>query len=107
MTSTSPTSTPSAPTPASTPTRSNRGGARPERRLNEPVGLGFPLLIAPAYALGGPQGVELFLAAIAALALVLAYRLALRVAPDPWALSAAAAVGLSPPLLAYGTARLP
>ena len=82
-------------------------GRETRGRLNEPVGLGFPLLLTPAYALGGPKGVELFLAAIAALALVLAYRLALRVAPDPWALSAAAAVGLSPPLLAYATAVSP
>jgi hypothetical protein len=76
-------------------------------RLNEPIGTGFPLLIAPAYALGGVVGVELFLAAIAALGVVLAYRLALRVVPDPWALGAAAAVGLSPPLLAYGSAVYP
>ena len=53
------------------------------------------------------KAVELFLAAIAALALALAYRLALRVAPDPWALGAALAVGLSPPLLAYGSAVYP
>jgi hypothetical protein len=51
--------------------------------------------------------VELFLAAVAALAMALAYRLALRVAPDPWALGAALAVGLSPPLLAYGSAVYP
>ena len=76
-------------------------------RLNEPHGVGFPLLIAPAYALGGAKAVELFLAALAALAVALAYRLALRVAPDPWALGAALAVGLSPPLLAYGTAVYP
>ena len=76
-------------------------------RLNEPYGIGFPLLILPAYALGGDKAVELFLAAIAALALVFAYRLALRAAPDPWALGAAAAIGLSPPLLAYGTAVYP
>ena len=50
---------------------------------------------------------ELFLAAIAALAVALAYRLALRVAPDPWALGAALAVGLSPPFLAYGSAVYP
>ncbi len=81
---------------------------RPTRgRVNEPVGLGFPLLVAPAYAVGGARGVELLLAAVAALAMVLAYRLALRVAPDPWALSAAAVVGLSPPLLANGTAVSP
>ena len=51
-------------------------------------GVGFPLLIAPAYAVAGARGVEVFLAAIAALAGALAYRLALRVAPDPWALGA-------------------
>ena len=82
-------------------------GRRTDGRLNEPHGVGFPLLIAPAYALGGAKAVELFLAAIAALAMALAYRLALRVAPDPWAFGAALAVGLSPPLLAYGTAVYP
>jgi hypothetical protein len=82
-------------------------GEKTEGRLNEPHGAGFPLLIAPAYALGGAKAVELFLAAIAALGVALAYRLALRVAPDPWALGAAIAVGLSPPLLAYGTAVYP
>jgi hypothetical protein len=76
-------------------------------RLNEPHGLGFPLLISPAYALGGAKGVEIFLAAIAALAVALAYRLAVRVVPDPWALGAALAVGLSPPFLAYSTAVYP
>jgi hypothetical protein len=82
-------------------------GRETEGRLNEPHGVGFPLLIAPAYALGGAKGVELFLAAIAALAVTLAYRLALRVAPDPWALGAAVAVGLSPPFLAYASAVYP
>ena len=46
--------------------------ARPAARLHEPHGVGFPLLIAPAYALGGAVAVELFMAAIAALAFVLA-----------------------------------
>ena len=78
-----------------------------EGRLNEPHGVGFPLLIAPAYAVGGVKGVELFLAAIAALAVALAYRLALRVVPDPWALGAAVVTGLSPPFLAYGSAVYP
>jgi hypothetical protein len=82
-------------------------GKETEGRLNEPHGVGFPLLIAPAYALGGAKAVELFLAAIAALGIALAYRLALRVAPDPWALGAALAVGLSPPFVAYGTAVYP
>jgi hypothetical protein len=85
----------------------HRHGRATEGRLNEPHGVGFPLLIAPAYAIGGVKGVELFLAAIAALAVALAYRLALRVAPDPWALGAAVAVGLSPPFLAYGSAVYP
>ena len=75
--------------------------------LHEPHGAGFPLLIAPAYALGGAKGVELFLAALSALALALAYRLALRVVPDPWAGGATLAAGLSPPLLAYATAVSP
>ena len=69
--------------------------------------MGFPLFILPAYIVGGAKGVELFLAAIAALAVALAYRLALRVVPDPWAIGAAAVVGLCPPFLAYGTAVYP
>ncbi|MEA2456347.1 MAG: hypothetical protein QOI45_2609 [Thermoleophilaceae bacterium] len=82
-------------------------GHRTKGRLNEPYGVGFPLLILPAYTLGGAKGVELFLAALAALALTLAYRLALRAAPDPWALGAATVAGLSAPLLAYSTAVYP
>ncbi len=82
-------------------------GGETEGRVHEPHGAGFPLLIAPAYAIGGATAVELFLAAIAALAVALAYVLALRVVPDPWALGAALAVGLSPPFLAYGTAVYP
>src|SRR3954451_1858330 len=76
-------------------------------RLDEPYGVGFPVLIAPAFAIAGAKGVEGFLAAVGALAVLLAYRLALRVVPDPWALGAALAVGLSPPLLAYSTAVYP
>jgi len=90
-------------------------GVLTKGRLHEPHGVGFPLLIAPAYALGewidgargGAVAVELLLAAIAALAGALAYLLALRVAPDPWAGGAALAVGLSPPLVAYGSAVYP
>jgi hypothetical protein len=82
-------------------------GELTEGRLDEPYGLGFPLLIAPAYAVGGSHAVEAMLAAIAALGVLLAYRLALRVVPDPWALGAAAAVGLAPPLLAFSTAVYP
>jgi len=84
-----------------------RHGVETEGRLHEPHGVGFPLLIAPAYALGGAHGVELFLAALAALACALGYLLALRVVPNPWAFGAALAVGLSPPFLAYGSAVYP
>src|SRR3954470_18389436 len=76
-------------------------------RLDEALGVGCPLLIAPAYAIAGVEGVEVFLAAVAALAVLLAYRLALRVVPNPWALGAALAIGLSPPLLASSTAVYP
>ena len=89
------------------PYRLDRHGSLTEGRLNEPHGVGFPLIILPAYLVGGAKGVELFLAAIAALAMALAYRLALRVVPDPWAIGAAAVAGLSPPLLAYSTAIYP
>ena len=75
--------------------------------VHEPLGVGFSLLIAPAYAIAGAKAVEVFLAAVAALALVLGYLLALRVVPDPWALGAMLAIGLSPPLLAYSTAVYP
>jgi hypothetical protein len=76
-------------------------------RLHEPHGAGYPLIATPAFELAGARGVELLAAGLAALAMTLAYLLALRVAPDPWALGAALAVGLSPPLLAYGTAVYP
>jgi hypothetical protein len=85
----------------------DRHGTKTEGRLHEPHGAGFPLLIAPAYALAGAKGVEIFLAAIAALAMALAYRLALRVVPDPWAIGATLAAGLSAPLVAYGSAVYP
>jgi hypothetical protein len=76
-------------------------------RLVEPHGVGFPLLIAPAYALGGSTLVCVVLAAVAALAFVLGAALARRVVPDPWASWAALLAGLSPPALAHSTAVLP
>jgi hypothetical protein len=72
-------------------------------RLAEPQGLGLPLLLAPAYALGGPTLVELWCAGFMALAVVLAVRLARHVVPDPWATGGALAVGLSPPVLVGAT----
>src|SRR5918992_6171936 len=85
----------------------DRHGEETQGRLNEPHGLGFPSLIAPAYALGGARAVELFLAAIAALSVALAYRLALRVVPDPWAIGAAFAAGPRSPLFSLFPAGLP
>ncbi|HEY0346487.1 MAG TPA: hypothetical protein VGC59_17675, partial [Solirubrobacteraceae bacterium] len=76
-------------------------------QANEPHGAGFPLLIAPAYAIGGPLAVQLLAAAIAALAFTLGGVLARRVVPEPWAGAATLACGLSPPALAYGTAVTP
>lgn len=76
-------------------------------RLHEPHGAGFPVLIAPAFAIGSATMVELFLAAVAAACVALAYLLARRVVADPWALGAALAVGLSPPFIAYGSTVYP
>ncbi|MGH2944943.1 MAG: hypothetical protein ACRDPC_01510, partial [Solirubrobacteraceae bacterium] len=75
--------------------------------LHEPQGAGFPLLIAPAYALGGARAVELFLAAVAALGFVLAALLARRIVPEPYASTGAAVAGLSPPAIAHGSAVYP
>jgi hypothetical protein len=76
-------------------------------RLHEIEGIGFPLLTSPAYALAGPKGAELFLAAIGALAFVLAALLARALVPEPWATGAALVAGLSAPALAYGGAVTP
>ena len=84
-----------------------RHGRLTNGQANEPHGAGFPLLIAPAYALGGPTAVELLMAAIAALAFTLGALLARNIVPEPWASGAALVCGLSPPALAYGTAVTP
>jgi hypothetical protein len=84
--------------PALRPTAGLVGG-----RLLEPQGIGFPLLIAPAYALGGPTLVQLWLAALVAAGFVLAAAVARRVVPDPWATRATLVAGLSPPVVAAAT----
>jgi hypothetical protein len=76
-------------------------------RLREPQGVGMPLAIAPAYALGGAGAVELAIAALTALAFVLAAALARRIVPEPWASAGVLAVGLSPPALAAATTVSP
>lgn len=83
------------------------GAPRRDGALLEPHGVGMPVLIAPAYALGGAKLVEVWLALLATAAMLVAYFLARRVVPDPWAFGATLAVGLSPPLVAYGTAVYP
>jgi hypothetical protein len=83
-----------------------RAGPR-NGRLFDPIGIAFPLLIAPAYALGGPIAVELFLAALAAIGFVLAAALARRLVPDPWATGAALVAGLSPPAVVAATTIAP
>jgi hypothetical protein len=73
----------------------------------EPLPVGFALLCAPAYALGGRVAVELWLAALAALAYVAAAAIARRLVPEPWATGAALAVGLSPPAVIAATTIAP
>jgi hypothetical protein len=72
-------------------------------RLVEPPGVGFGLLVAPAYALGGPVLVELFVAALIALGFVAAAVLARALAPEPWATRAAVVGGLSPAVVGAST----
>jgi hypothetical protein len=76
-------------------------------RLVEPVGLGFTLLIAPAYRVAGPDGVRVWLMLIAAAGFCLAAALARALVPEPWATRAALVAGLSPPALGAATAVAP
>lgn len=78
-----------------------------EGRLQAPHGIGFPLLITPAYALGGPLGVELFMAGLTALAFAVGLGVARTVTPEPWATRTVAVVALSPPVVAHSTSVLP
>jgi hypothetical protein len=79
----------------------------PSGVVHEPQGIGFPALISPAYALGGPRLVEVMLAAIAALGFVAGALLARRFVPEPWASAGAGLVGLSPPALGHATEIAP
>ncbi|MCD6726671.1 MAG: hypothetical protein LT070_05470 [Solirubrobacteraceae bacterium] len=80
---------------------------RVDGRLVEPDGIGFGLLLAPAYALGGALGAQLLLAAIAAAGFAIAAALGGRLVPEPWASGAALAVGLSPPAVLAATTIAP
>jgi hypothetical protein len=73
----------------------------------EQIAAGFPLLCAPAYALGGRLAVELWLAALAALGYMAAAAVARRLVPEPWATRGVLAVGLSPPAVVAATTIAP
>lgn len=75
--------------------------------VDAPQGAGFGLFIAPARELDGARGVELFLAAFAALGFVLSALLARRIAPEPYASAGAALAGLSAPAVAHAGAIYP
>lgn len=77
------------------------------KQLLEPVGVGLPALVTPAYVVGGARGVQLFLAAMLALAVALAVALARRLVADPWATGTVVVLGLSPPMLAASTTISP
>jgi hypothetical protein len=75
--------------------------------VDAPQGVGFALLITPARELGGARGVELFLAAVAALGFVLGAVLARRIVPEPYASAGGTLAGLSAPAVAHAGAIYP
>jgi hypothetical protein len=76
-------------------------------RLVEPHGVGFAVLIAPAYALGGARAVQWEMLFALAFAFVLGAALARRLVPEPWATIGVGLAGLSPPALAASTTITP
>jgi hypothetical protein len=68
---------------------------------DSPLGLGFPLLVAPF------DGRAIVLAAVTALGFVLAALLARRIVPEPYASAGAGLAGLSAPAVAQATMVLP
>jgi hypothetical protein len=71
--------------------------------LRSPLGLGFPILIAPF----GESAAAVVLAGVAALGFVLAALLARRIVPEPYASAGAGLAGLSAPAVAYAATILP
>jgi hypothetical protein len=75
----------------------------------EPSGLGLGAVLAPAYwagrtlGIGGRLAVQLWCAALMALAFVLAFGLARRIVPDPWASRGVLVLALSPPVVLGAT----
>ena len=78
-----------------------------DRRLVEPHGVGFALLIAPSYALGGARAVQGEMLAMLALAFVLARRWRGAWCRSRGRRSASGLVGLSPPAVAASTTITP
>jgi hypothetical protein len=74
--------------------------------VRSPLGLGFPLLIAPLEGLGD-EAVAVVLAAVAAFGFVLAALLARRIVPEPYASAGAGLAGLSVPAVASAATILP
>jgi hypothetical protein len=80
----------------------------PDGRLLSPHDPGLPLLISPAYALGGLEGVQRFLVVLWALAMALSTVAARRFgAPPKAAMLGAVAVGAGTPGIVYGSQVYP
>ncbi|HVF74916.1 MAG TPA: hypothetical protein VM938_07690 [Acidimicrobiales bacterium] len=80
----------------------------PDGRLLAPHDPGLPLLLVPAYALGGLRGVQRFLVLLWALAMAAMAVVALRTKAPQWAaVLAAVAVGAGVPGLVYGSQVYP
>lgn len=71
--------------------------------VRSPLGLGFPLLLAPL----GERAAGVVLAAVTALGFVLAALLARRIVPEPYASAGAGLAGLSAPAVISAAAVLP
>ena len=89
-----------------------RASSRPTGRSSaggcvEPHGVGFAVLIAPAYAIGGARAVQGEMLVLLALAFVLAAALARRMVPEPWATAGAASSASRRPRSPPSTAITP
>ncbi|HEX9969130.1 MAG TPA: hypothetical protein VGB03_03250, partial [Acidimicrobiales bacterium] len=80
----------------------------PDGRLLSPHDPGLPLLVTPAYAVGGLEGVRRFLVVLWALAMALATLAARRFGAPAWAaILAGVAVGIGTPGVVYGSQVYP
>lgn len=80
----------------------------PDGRLLAPHDPGLPLLVLPAYAVGGLRGVQRFLVLLWAAAMACAARLARRAGAPPWAAAlGAVVVGAGTPGMVYASQVYP